>query len=269
MSNEPPAHASPALRSLAIGIPLRNRRHLVEYNAFSLSRLVHPPGLAVMLIVLDDCSEEFGTELLQRLYPPATRIIRRDTPSGGADHATAELLALLVAEGTDVVMILDSDLILRGDMLTIIAESLPRTDGFLSLFNTDTHPAYGEEGAFLLKRTVGAAGTVWQRSLAEEVLARVPVARFWDWRFCEYLQSRNVRLYCLRNSAVQHLGFATGQNSGIGYGDFGKGFADGSLAHLYFITEEIVRAQTKALSEGQAWLAKLERMLSGDKDAGG
>lgn len=249
-------------RSLAIGIPVRNRRHLVEFNAFSVSRMKHPPGMELRLLVLDDASTDFGPDLLRRIYPAGAAIIRKDGHSGGADHAAVELMRRLLALRTDAVMLLDSDFILRPDVLLTIRDLLPRTDGILSLFNTDSHAAYQEQGPFLLKKSVGSAGTVWTRERAQEVLAHVAEGPRWDWRFCEYLVARGVPIFCLRNSAVQHLGFAEGQNSTVTHGDYGNGFTAQVSDYLYFITGEIVRSQRRGFGNLDARLRKVERVLA-------
>lgn len=249
-------------RSLAIGIPVCNRRQLVEFNAFSVSRLVVPENLDLRILVIDDCSTEFGTDLLSSIYPEGTRILRRETPSGGADYAAADLLGHLVRERTDTVMILDSDCILRSDALITIVRSFSLTDGLLSLFNTDNHPAYQEVGGFVLKNSIGAAGTVWSGELAQDILANVLVGRRWDWRVGEYLRERGTRLFCLKNSALQHLGFSSGENSNLVQGDFGSGFSDQAIEYLYFITEEIVRAQKRGNQKLNERLTTIERFLS-------
>lgn len=250
-------------RSLAIGIPVCNRQHLVEFNAFSVSRLIVPEGLDLRIVVIDDGSTEFGTDLLSSIYPKETKILRRETPSGGADYATADVLRRLVEENTDIVMILDSDCILRSDALITIDQTFSSTDGFLSLFNTDSHPHLLEAGGLLLKTSIGAAGTVWSRALARDVLDNVAVGRRWDWRFGEYLRERNVRLFCLKNSALQHLGFSSGENSNAVYGDFGKGFSDPAIEYLYGITEELVRAQKKGFEQLSWRIRNIEKFLSG------
>lgn len=250
-------------RSLAIGIPVHNRRPLVEFNAFSLSRMEVPQGFDLRLIVLDDASTEFKSDFLRGIYPAHAKVIRRDVHSGGADLATVDLLGRLVAEDTDAVMILDSDFIMRADIVRAIAEYLPCTDGLLSLFNTDSHRVHQEHGALLLKRTIGAAGTVWTRSLAAQVLDNVPGGDNWDWRFCEYLRGRGTRIFCLRNSALQHLGFADGQNSNLRRGDFGNGFTDQVVEYLYFITEQIVRMQRSGFIDLNARVSNLERHFFG------
>ncbi|MCA3572338.1 MAG: hypothetical protein IOC86_00365 [Aestuariivirga sp.] len=88
------------------------------------------------------------------------------------------------------------------------------------------------------------------------------VGDFWDWRFCEYLQGRGIRIFCMRNSALQHLGFANGQNSSLSSGDYGRGFADDVVEYLYFITEEIVRAQKSSFKQLDARLSNIERIFA-------
>lgn len=61
---------------------------------------------------------------------------------------------------------------------------------------------------------------------------------------------------------MQHIGFADGENSNLGHGDFGKGFSDQTIEHLYFLTEEIVRMQRRCYKRLDERLRNIEKVLS-------
>ena len=223
---------------VAIGVATYNRSDLVSMNARSLSRTRLPPDTEI--IVVDDASTEFGVEFLKEVYPVGTDVQRRETNSGGADYALCDLLNRLVTTGADALVLLDSDMIVSADFAEKIAELLPLTNGIVCLFNTAAHPAFGARGPFVLKRTVGSAGTVWRRDLAAKMLDVVPPGRNWDWRFCDYLMDSGYEICVVRNSLAQHIGINAGQNTSFPLsGDFGAGFSDVDAQSAYVLIEQI------------------------------
>lgn len=234
---------SSAISSVAIGVPTFNRRIFVEANGRSLRRAAIPPGLEVKLLVVDDASAEYDAAFLAEVYPVGAQILRRESNSGGADHAIADLFQRCLALNADAILLLDSDLIVDPDFLTKGLALLQQSDGMVSLFNTPNHPAREKFGALLRKSSIGSAGALWSRALAEEVRAQVPIGPKWDWRFCAFLEASGRRVLCAEQSLVQHIGFFEGENSSLDYGDYGVGFAAGSFDNLAITLEFLVRAQ--------------------------
>ena len=223
---------------VAIGVATYNRGDLVSMNARSLSRSRLLPDIDI--VVVDDASTEFGVEFLKEVYPVGTDVQRRENNSGGADYALYDLLNRLVTTGADALVLLDSDMIVSADFAEKIFELLPLTNGILCLFNTTAHPAFGARGPFVLKRTVGSAGTVWPRDLAAKMLDVVPPGRNWDWRFCDYLIDSGYEICVVRNSLAQHIGINAGQNTSSPlFGDFGAGFSDVDAQSAYVLIEQI------------------------------
>jgi glycosyltransferase involved in cell wall biosynthesis len=222
----------------ALGIPTFNRPHFVELHARSLCAARLPSD--TIIIVVDDASTEYGVEYLESLFPKGSIIRRRAENSGAADHAVRNVMQHLLATDADAVMVLDSDMLVAEDFLEVSAQLLPQSDGILSLFNTPSHPTYGARGPFVLKRTIGSAGTLWRRDVAEEMFASVPAGWKWDWRFCTFLVDAGYEICVTRNSLVQHLGFAAGENSSLRSGDYGVGFSDSTIRSGYAIIEQAV-----------------------------
>jgi Glycosyl transferase family 2 len=223
---------------IALGVPTFNRRQFVELHAKSLcaSRL---PSERI-IIVLDDASTEYGAEYLQSLFPKGSDVRRRASNSGAADYAIRNVMELLLSTDADAMMILDSDMLVAEDFLEVGTQLLPQTDGILSLFNTPSHPAYGFREPFVLKKTIGSAGTLWRRDVAEKMFASVAPGFKWDWRFCAFLTDAGYEICVTRNSLVQHLGFAAGENSKPLSGDYGTGFSDNDSRGGYAILEQTV-----------------------------
>jgi glycosyltransferase involved in cell wall biosynthesis len=220
---------------VAIGVPTYNRRYLVELNAASLRSSSIPSGTA--LIVVDDCSAEYDVDYLRSIYPEFADIRRRSEKSRGASFANRDLMRRLLETDGDAVLLLDSDLLVSSNFLELGMSLLRDTDGFLSLFNTPNHPTIGARGPFVLKKSVGCAGTLWRRDLAAKVLAAVPPCSQWDWRFSDFLVKTGVEISVVRDSLVQHIGYSYGQNSSFRHGDVGVGFSDWDAKNAYRLTE--------------------------------
>jgi hypothetical protein len=238
---------------VAIGIATYNRRHLVELHAASLCSSSIPPGTA--LIVIDDVSTEYDIDFLTSIYPKFAAIRQRSQHSGGASFANRDLMRQLLATDADAMLMLDSDLLVSSNFLELGVSMLPRTDGILSLFNTPNHPTIGARGPFVLKRSVGCAGTLWRRDLAAKVLDEVPAGRSWDWRFSDFMVKAGIEICVVRDSLVQHAGFSHGANSDLGVGDFGVGFTDSDAGNAYRLAELL-------LADSQAKFRRIQEQIS-------
>ena len=223
---------------VAIGIGTYNRRYLLEIHAQSLCSARLPANTAI--IVIDDCSTDYDTSYLKSIYPANADIRRRSENSGGADYAGRDVMVQLEETGADVLVLLDSDLIVASDFLEVGIDLLAKSDGVLSLFNTPNHPAADSQAPFVLKKTIGSAATLWRRDLAREMLAHVAPGPRFDWRFSEFLVGAGYQIYVTKNSRVQHAGFGEGQNSNSGIGDFGVGFSDADPRNSYRMAEVIL-----------------------------
>jgi glycosyltransferase involved in cell wall biosynthesis len=235
---------------VAIGIPTYNRRYLVETHAQSLCSAWLPDKTEI--IVIDDCSTEFDTAYLKSIYPGSADVRRRSEHSGGADFAARDVMVKLVETGADVLLLLDSDMIVTSDFLSVGLKLLPDCRGVLSLFNTPSHPAVGHRDGFVLKRTIGAAATLWRRDLALEMLDHVGPGSLFDWRFSEYLLNAGYEICVTKDSRVQHAGFAEGEHSRFdGKGDYGLGFFDADVRNLYRMTEIVLHQIQSMAADGE------------------
>lgn len=243
---------------IAIGIPTYNRAALVRLNASSLANALG--GQEETVIVVDDCSDEYGKDFLDDCYPGAT-VIRRDRNSGGADMAVVDLLERLLATGRELLLVLDSDLVIASDWAVRAQPLMDRCDGLLSLFNTPTHVPLSTDGGLVEKASVGSAGTLWRRELAAEVLAAVPAGGSWDLRVCAHLRATGRRVFSVSDSLVQHLGFGEGQNSGPHSGDIGSGFHDSDVRSLYLLAEGLMLQEQAANRRHAERFRAIERVL--------
>jgi len=220
---------------VAIGVSTYNRRQLVELSAASLRSSSIPPD--TVLIVVDDASTDYDVDYLRSIYPSFSDVRRRSENSGGASFANWDVMRQLLETDADAVLLLDSDLLVNSNFLDLGVSLLRDTDGVLSLFNTPNHPDIGARGPFVLKKSIGCAGTLWLRDIAAKVFSEVPAGSQWDWRFSDFLVKAGVAICVLRDSLVQHVGYSNGQNSNFGSGDFGVGFTDSDAKNAYRLTE--------------------------------
>lgn len=234
---------STVFSSVAIGVPTFNRRHFVEANARSLRLAASPPGVDVKILVVDDASADYDAEFLRAIYPQGAQVVRRETNSGGADRAIGDLFQRCLALDADAILLLDSDLIVDPNFLARGLALLAESDGLASLFNTPNHVGLETVGELVRKRSIGSAGALWTRACAAEVGVAVPPSEKWDWRFCDYMERSGRRVFCARDSLVQHIGFFEGENSTLDDGDYGVGFALGNFDNVGMTLEALVRAQ--------------------------
>ena len=208
---------------ITLAIPTYDRRDILALTSGVLNRM---PWLERVNVRIYDDASSLTVGELERFFPTAREIIKRPH-NLGADCNTRQLIVDFVNGPDDCLLVLDSDLVVSEKVIPVLAESLPRTDGVLSLYNSMLHAAYGsldlDGHEFVLKRSVGAAGTAFTRRRAEEIVARVPAGVSFDWRFCDHFAQTGIRLFVTRKSLVQHLGFQ-GSNCREGLIDFGFSF---------------------------------------------
>jgi hypothetical protein len=249
--------------ALTIGITTFNRRQILERVAQSLARV---DGLRHAHVwVVDDCSDEFDADFLRRLFPDA-EVFMASTHSGGADQAMVRLFERFVSNGSGYLLNLDADLLTSHNVvdrcLRIIGSAATASrQGLYSVFNTVSHPAIGNDGEFLLKRSVGAAGTLWEHGLLAEVLRNVPVSRKFDWDWSAYLTRQAIPIRVTRHSYVQHIG-RVGQHSrsliGMDHGLAFEGYDEHNLAVFLDHTHE---AQVQMMTEQNARQGKLAEAI--------
>jgi hypothetical protein len=248
--------AKAASKRVAIGIPTYNRRGLVEACGVSLCSAVGVHDAEI--IVIDDCSSEFDIEFLRGVFPKGASIARRETNSGGADYALYKMLKTLLETGADILIVLDSDMIVSRDFIDRAVALLPKTDGLLSLYNSHKHLGVHACESLMLKNSIGAAGSAWSKELLSELIANVPFETYYDWAFSRYIVKTGKRIMSVRNSCVQHTGLSEGQHAAsFLQTDFGIGFVDYHGSNLAVMLDLIVFGFRKELLATNAEVERL------------
>ena len=213
---------------ITIGITSYNRANYLEKCAKSLVVIDNLNNCNVR--IYDDCSTEYDTAFLKKLFPYAKEIIRREK-NMKSDKNIALMYENFLNTGDDILINADSDLIFRADVITLVNKLLPKTDGILSLYNSTIHKSIEEidvDGEkLLIKNDLGSAGTVFSREIVEKIMKNVNSGINFDWRWSEYLKNSGYKILCVKNSYVQHLGLEGQNNDGIRY-DYGLGFIPGN-----------------------------------------
>jgi glycosyltransferase involved in cell wall biosynthesis len=216
---------------IGVGVPTFNRRDLVRLSAGSIKESDAPERAKI--IVIDDGSTEYDLDYLKEIYPAGAEVIGRARSTGSADLAAYDALSALCDRDFDLVICLDSDVMVSSRFVENAVDLVARTDGFCSLFNTPAHPTISRVDGLLVKNSVGNAAVAWKTELAREIIENVPRGENWDWRYSHYLRESGRRICCAENSLAQHLGFFQGQNARNHFIDVGAGFLDDSQGNAY------------------------------------
>jgi glycosyltransferase involved in cell wall biosynthesis len=249
---------------ISIVITTFNRLNFVESQGRSLSLC---RGIdQARIFVFDDASTEYTAEKLSEIYPQHSEIFVADTNSGGADYATRIALDFVSKLNTEIIVLLDSDLIISSRVLENVIELMPKSSGFFSLFNAPSHNTLRVAGEFVVKDYVGAAGCVFSQRILSRILEGVPPGPGFDWRFGDYLKECKIPILSVRDSLVQHIGFANGQHSHSLSGDFGTGFLDYSPVNTAAIHDAFLLSMRSGLTELWCQLEDCRRELRELKD---
>jgi hypothetical protein len=208
---------------LTIGIPTYNRKNILELMASSLydSILSIPHNIRVY----DDCSTEYGIEELRKIFPTAISI-KINKVNLKADKNTYQMYHDFLSTSDQLLFNADSDLIFCKDWINTAIKLFEKTNGILSVFNANTHDPYKIiDDELCLKKTIGAAGTLFHRDRLSEFLSNITspdTLTEIDWRFSEYFNDKKIPIYCVKKSLVQHIGYF-GQHTKY-YFDIGRNF---------------------------------------------
>jgi hypothetical protein len=225
--------------TVTIGIQTYNRKDFLEIMAASLYR--SDLKVSHNIRIFDDCSSEYGIDTLKKIFPTA-KSIKINNTNLKADKNMYQMYLDFLSTEDDYFFNADSDIIFNKQWLNTALEMIEKTDGVLSLFNAISHKPYQIiDDLFCLKRTIGAAGTLFKREHISKILEYYDSAKMvkaFDWQWCEYFTNNNIKIFCLNKSIVQHFGYK-GQNS-VSYFDMGRGFKietlnDGQIINDIFI----------------------------------
>jgi len=208
---------------ITIGIQTYNRKKILETMANSLynSDLSIPHNIRIY----DDCSSEYNKDFLEELFPTA-KTIKINQINLKADKNMYQMYIDFLNSSDQLIFTADSDLIFTKNWLNKSVKLINKTNGIFSIFNSLIHEPYEKIcEQFCLKKTIGAAGTIFSKERLSEFLSTIKSINnviSLDWQFSEYFEKANIPIYCVNNSLVQHIGYS-GQNA-IFYFDYGRNY---------------------------------------------
>ncbi|HIP14035.1 MAG TPA: glycosyltransferase [Sulfurimonas autotrophica] len=233
---------------ISISIPTYNRLENVRQLSKSLRNVNNIKNHHIR--IYDDASTEFGKEELIKIFPNA--VIKVNKHNRGADINTYQICKNFLMTDDDILLLCDSDLILHPESLDFIENHIKQTDGILSIFNSSAHSKVCDfSDKFILKDSVGAAGTVFTQTIMQELINNISEeqANFWDWSFCAYLREKGKRIFVSKQSYVMHTGI-DGENSNIMLFEFSQNYQPGTNfeeEQLNKLNQKFINAYTSIL----------------------
>jgi hypothetical protein len=232
--------------SALVAIPTHEREPLVRHCLSTVAELVLPPGSEV--VVFDDASPVMDVErLMHEAGLPV--LCHRAEMQRGPSRTSCVMWRHFLDGRHRHLLILDSDMIANR---TAVMDGLRLRDGFdglISLYNSRNHPGLPDGEDRLSKRTVGNAGTLWTRPLAERVLAELGSNETLvniDDAYCTLFGQRGVPIVAFERSRVQHLGIVGTNNRYFGGFEHGLGFrpdSDRQALAILAIYDELMSRQ--------------------------
>ncbi|MDR2395710.1 MAG: glycosyltransferase family 2 protein [Endomicrobium sp.] len=220
---------------LMIAVPVYNRKKYLNTIVKSLKECDCINEASI--IVFNDCSTEFDETYLKQIFKELNANVVTRLRNLRADRNNYKIMLDFLNTNNDVLFICDSDLLLRPDTLKFIQSDFERTDGFLSVYNSDFHRDVYFDGEFVYKQDVGFAGICLSRDLVKSfVLKQKETPRSMDFKLSSFLIKKGIRLMVPKNSYVQHIGF-DGQNCNNKSVDFSSNFVPLSSFNKEIIDE--------------------------------
>ena len=244
---------------ITVGVPTYNRLDFLKIMSASLYR--SDLSLSPNIRIYDDCSSEFDRDALRMLFPTA-KTITINNVNLRSDKNIYQMYVDFMSTDDEYFFNADSDIIFDSKWLNRAMEMMEETDGVLTLFNTRNHKPYGIiNDTLCLKHTIGSAGTMFRRERIADILdcfdALKKIEGF-DWQWSGYLKDRGIKIYCVNNSLVQHIGY-TGQNSILSF-DVGKGFKIETVEDGQVINDIFVDCIDKLRQENEFFLKRHEKL---------
>ena len=150
---------------------------------------------------------EYSTEDLMEWY--GTEHVWQSKKRLKADAMARHILEWFLSTKYDVLVLLDSDLLVSSNWLTELRAGLRKSTGLLSLYRSAApkHNSLSCGDVLCQQPSMGNAGTVWRRDLAKRMLAEVTARDGgFDWGWSEWCTKNKVPMEALKKSAVLHIG---------------------------------------------------------------
>lgn len=204
---------------IAITIGVRNRIVYVRLLSENLNFLhVEKHG---EIFVFDNGSTEFNNSDLKRWFPTATVIALNCQHD--PDIVTRKAFEFFLRNLThDVVVNIDSDALLHPSWFKFMKDTLPLSDGILSLYHSAApyHKSFDCDEKTCRKNTTGALGLVMTRTVLSQALevvnnSKTRQADSFDWALCKHFTDGGFRILVPRKSLLLHYGLHGAHGHGV------------------------------------------------------
>jgi hypothetical protein len=166
------------------------------------------------IIFFDDNSSDLDFRKIEAILIYKFDVIR-NKKNLGADLNTYQMYKYFLNSDLDLLVNLDSDMIVNKNFYTKIIENIDYCEGILSLYNSNQHQSIQtvtfNNTDFEIKKDIGAAGTVFSKGVIRDIIDNVKESESFDWDWSKYLVSKGKKLFVTQKTYIQHLGF-DGQN---------------------------------------------------------
>ena len=196
-------------RKIMIGIPMKNRRGYVKFHAKILTQ--YNKINSTDIFIFDDFSDQYGEEELRNWYGKDIHYFRSEKALG-ADGNTRLLFETFSKSEYDILLTLDSDLLMKNNWRGFIHEHIDET-GVISLYHSDAthHKTTDCNGKRCRKHSMGNAAAVMTKDIVRKMLKQHSNQQF-DWGWVDYFKKNGIHMYVPEKSIVMHYG-KVGQNN--------------------------------------------------------
>ncbi len=226
-------------QDLYIGMPVYNRKHLIKL----LSKNWEDAGFfsgEYNFNIFDDNSNEFTKEELIDLIYESTnndffktnsdKIIKRNSQNIKADMNTINIFKDFINSSCKYILIFDSDLIIHKNFFDVLSTLIDKTQGVITLYNSFFHLTEEYNDELCIKKDAGFAGLVIRKDILQKFLyyaenkkMKFNFGPLTDWGLSEFLEKHDIKIFCVKNSLIQHLGIS-GQHCSLYSYDYSSNF---------------------------------------------
>ena len=188
---------------IAVAIPTYNRIGYVHLTSSALKGTFPSKDTWIF----DDKSTEYSEQDLMEWY--GTEHVSQSKNRLKADAMARHILEWFLSTNYDVLVLLDSDLVVAPGWVAELKLGLSESKGLLSLYRSAAplHKSVQCSDVLCLQPSMGNAGTVWRRALVQRMLSEMPARNGgFDWGWSEWCTKNKVAMEALKRSAVLHIG---------------------------------------------------------------
>ena len=198
-----PIAEPPVKDRIVVAVPTHNRIGYVQLTSTALKGTFP----AEDIWIFNDKSSEYSTDDLLEWY--GTEHVWQSTKRLKADAMARHILEWFLKTKYDVLVLLDSDLLVSPNWLSKLRDGLRESTGLLSVYRSGApkHKSLSCGAVLCRQPSMGNAGTVWRRALVKKMLSEMPNRDGgFDWGWSEWCAKNKVPMEALKESAVLHIG---------------------------------------------------------------